>query len=487
MRVHKILGLCFLLGVSGASPFSSVEAAGPVMLKLLRVLKDRGSISQQEYDEMVAAVADESAASSQKTVVALPVVESKTNGSVTVPPKAAESAQGSVKSAAPLTTDSFSKILKSKWYERLGVKGYTQFRYTSILSQDGADLMVPNDRSVAENSSFYIRRARVVLSGDVSEHLLLYIQPDLNGSPTSGDFSVQLRDLYGDISFDTDKEYRIRIGQSKVPFGWSNLQSSANRAPLERPDAINSVAEGERDIGAFFYWAPDAIRKRYADLVKLGLKGSGDYGVLGLGANSGQGLNRLDFNGDPHFVARASYPFQLPNGQFFETGVQAYSGRFVTSSQAIGSGASAITPLARPDGTADQRAGVSAVWYPQPFGVEAEWNFGIGPELSSDRRTISAGSLNGGYVQLSYKDDNRLGAWFPFLRWQSYQGGRKFAINAPSERVNELDFGIEWAPWPAVEFTVQYTRTFERTNTKIAPYLNSESADRISVQAQINY
>ena len=130
---------------------------------------------------------------------------------------------------------------------------------------------------------------------------------------------------------------------------------------------------------------------------------------------------------------------------------------------------------------------MSAVWYPQPFGVEAEWNFGIGPELSSDRRTISAGSLNGGYVQLSYKDDNRLGAWFPFLRWQSYQGGRKFAINAPSERVNELDFGIEWAPWPAVEFTVQYTRTFERTNTKIAPYLNSESADRISVQAQINY
>ena len=127
---------------------------------------------------------------------------------------------------------------------------------------------------------------------------------------------MQLRDLYGDISFDTDKEYRIRIGQSKVPFGWSNLQSSANRAPLERPDAINSVAEGERDIGAFFYWAPDAIRKRYADLVKLGLKGSGDYGVLGLGAYSGQGLNRLDFNGDPHFVARASSPFQLPNGQF---------------------------------------------------------------------------------------------------------------------------------------------------------------------------
>jgi len=71
---------------------------------------------------------------------------------------------------------------------------------------------------------------------------------------------LQMRDLYGDIAVDKDKEFRFRVGQSKVPFGWVNLQSSQNRGPLERPDALNSAAEGERDVGVFFMWAEPAIQ-----------------------------------------------------------------------------------------------------------------------------------------------------------------------------------------------------------------------------------
>ena len=59
------------------------------------------------------------------------------------------------------------------------------------------------DRSVngvAEN--FSIRRNRLILSGDVSDHLGIYIQPDfaaaIPGSNTSV-FFAQLRDLYGDV------------------------------------------------------------------------------------------------------------------------------------------------------------------------------------------------------------------------------------------------------------------------------------------------
>jgi phosphate-selective porin len=40
------------------------------------------------------------------------------------------------------------------------------------------------------------------------------------------------------LSFDT-KKFRLRVGQSKVPFGFENLQSSQNRLTLDRNDALN--------------------------------------------------------------------------------------------------------------------------------------------------------------------------------------------------------------------------------------------------------
>ncbi|MBM3773272.1 MAG: hypothetical protein FJW27_18680 [Acidimicrobiia bacterium] len=55
-------------------------------------------------------------------------------------------------------------------------------------------------------------------------------------------------------SLDTQNAWRLRFGQSKVPFGSVNMQSSQNRAPLERPDALNSAVEGERDLGAALMW-----------------------------------------------------------------------------------------------------------------------------------------------------------------------------------------------------------------------------------------
>jgi hypothetical protein len=87
------------------------------------------------------------------------------------------------------------------------------------------------------------------------------------------------------LSFDT--KFRLRVGQSKVPFGFENLQSSQNRLTLDRNDALSAVAN-ERDLGAFFYWAPSKIRERFAMLVKDGYKGSGDYGVFAFGVYNGQ-------------------------------------------------------------------------------------------------------------------------------------------------------------------------------------------------------
>ncbi len=385
-------GIALVLLVTCGSPLhvrAEEQASDKGMQQLLQILHKRGSISDQEYEELRGLSKQPPASAAPAAAPAAAPVAAP----ATLPAAPAPAATGTEKHG-----EEKPKVEEAKkptpWYDKLGIRGYVQVRHHSILSQHDADLNVPADRSVSDTDTFLIRRGRVILFGDVSEHLYLYAQTDMNASPTSGDFSLQMRDLYADIAVDAAKEFRFRVGQSKIPFGWVNLQSSQNRAPVERPDAINSAAEGERDIGAFFYWAPAAIRARFRTLVSTGLRGSGDYGVFGFGAYSGQGPNRQDLNGDPHYVARLSYPFQLPNGQFVELGAQAYTGRFVVKTEAITLNKDTkITPDQRKDGIADERIGATFVWYPQPFGIEAEWNFGRGPQISDDYTHIQSRAL----------------------------------------------------------------------------------------------
>ena len=418
-----VVAAVLVLGTSRAS--LAGDASNDALLRLIRVLRDRGSITAQEYDDIrllaeAPAPAATGAAAAQDMTVRLAEQDKAI----------AEVKAATAGTPAPVV----SRALAGKWYERISLRGYTQFRESGTAGGEGAVLEVPNDRSVNPNESFIIRRGRFVFSGDISNHLSLYAQSDFNGSTGAADFSLQMRDLYGDIWLDRDKTWRVRLGQSKVPFGWVNLQSSQNRGPLERPDAINSAMEGERDLGATVMWASTTARRNFRDLVAEGLKGSGDYGVAAVGLYSGQGLNRSDQNGDPHVVARVSYPFKTAGGQFLEFGLQGYHGRFVTTTQSITADGATFTPTQAEAGALDQRLALTAIVYPQPFGVEAEWTFGEGPQLSDDLRSIQTRTLHGGYLQANYRLRNGAGTWFPFARWNYYDGARKFARNAPSTR-----------------------------------------------------
>jgi hypothetical protein len=377
------------------------------------------------------------------------------------------------------------------WYEKLRFRGYGQFRYTSLFDDDNSpDLYVPADKSASEAETFVLRRGRVVLQGDVSKRVAIYVQMDFAAGTGAPDYSLQMRDYYADIAFDDRGEFRIRPGVSKVPFGWVNMQSSSNRAPFERPDGINSAVEGERDFGAFFYWAPREIRDRFRELTATGLKGSGDYGVFGFGPYSGQGLNRSDKNGELHWVMRLNYPFKLDSGQFVELGVMGYHGRFVPKTSAIdltNSGTSADPLYSNPDGVRDERVGVTAVWYPQPIGLEAEWNWGRGPTLSDDGSSITSESLHGGYIQAAYRHFEDGKTFYPFVRWNYFDGGRKFGTNAPQAHVNEVDVGFEFSPERAVEVTLAFSHTFRRTNTRTAPYDDVQDEQRLGIQVQMNF
>jgi hypothetical protein len=162
------------------------------------------------------------------------------------------------------------------WYDKINARGYMQFRENNIVNTNSLYTCDQCDKSIGPDQGFFLRRMRLVLSGDISDRVSFYLQPDFASSSGSSQNYAQLRDGYFDVALDHEKTNRIRVGQSKIPYGFDDLQSSQNRLDLDRDDAINSAAPNERDIGVFYYWAPPNIRARFAELVSSGLKGSGD-------------------------------------------------------------------------------------------------------------------------------------------------------------------------------------------------------------------
>lgn len=479
-----------------------------------------------------------------------------------------------------------------QWYNRLSLRGYTQMRYNDILSggPNYNDISTYGDKSVsARANNFFVRRARVILSGDVSDHMYVYTQFDLASSP-SGTFSnvptispafastnastvyaqnslfyafnpymnkfspyganqigtyarnsgnfAQIRDLYADIYFDKEKEFRARPGYSKIPYGYENMQSSQNRLALDRADALNSATPDERDLGIFFYYTPKEMRHLFRDLVKNNLKGTGDYGMLAFGVYNGQGINQIELNRGTHLVARATYPYVFENGQVVEASIQGYTGRVVPYTGAIlpslgmGTNWAGLVPNAAMNnvivpyvngpgynglgswnwtywgsgynknpysttpyiangangGIQDSRVALTGVIYPQPFGIRSEWNWGVGPQLNETQTAITARKLNGGYVEVTYKYEDKdygLGTLFPFVKYEYYKGGLKSATNSPLDRENDWIAGIEYQPLPEVELTAQYQH-MNRTNTGAAPYRQFQ-ADLLRGQLQWNY
>ena len=376
---------------------------------------------------------------------------------------------------------------RRNWSDKLSIKGYMQFRHATFIDGEDVGYKLWSDGSVREdNANFLIRRARLIIAGKVGDHLGIYVQPDF---ASKGEHMGQLRDWYGDVFIDKQQIHRIRIGQSKVPYGFENMQSSSKRFAHDRNDALNSAVRDERDIGAFYYYTPVYIQDIFKEIDAKRLRGSGNYGMFAFGAYNGQGANKPELNDNAHVVSRFTYPIKLENGQFMEFGVQGYMGKykpFTGDATALGT--------VPGQGIEDERFGVSAIIYPQPFGLQAEWNWGNTPGFDRDTQTIMKKSLNGGYVQAMYMIDDliKTGDTFTtFAKWQYFDGYSKAEHNAPRNQVNDLELGTEW--YPAKELRIQTVLHFmNRQDLTIRDPKDARFAQRFSgtafkVQAQVNF
>lgn len=454
---------------------------------------------QRQIDELKAMVSALQSAQAQSTPVPASADIVQTPASPTIAETSFPTAPANATAAGlPTPTEDIqlasTEASKPKaWYEKLRLRGYTQLRYSQIVTGDAtapagiSRLRTIHDSAVRDDSTFSFRRLRMILQGDLNDHVSLYFQPDFVATVSNQSVgerregTVSLRDMYADVFPFDDKSFRIRLGQSKVPYGWENMQSSSNRLALDRTDGINTAAAGERDLGIVAYYTPPKVQAIWDRLAADGQKLFGNYGAFGVGAFNGQGLNRTEADDNVMLVGLATWPFELDGlgleGQVFEIGGSVMRNRIRPEIRSGG---------LSPGSFKDNRTLVHAILYPQPVGVQAEWNWGTGPEFIPATGRIEERPITGGYVQLMGKiDRSPIGPFYPFARWQYYRGGFKAAVNAPRLETEELELGFEFQLDPSLEITTTYGWASRKEADERR--FGQAEGQVVRVQAQWNY
>ncbi len=356
-----------------------------------------------------------------------------------------------------------------RWYERLSMYGYGMLRFNRAGGPNG-QLRTYHDASVGDKNSgaqpgFFFRRIRWVVTGQVSDHVSVFFQPDLASNISGNTHALSMRDAYGDWNFDKNKEFRLRVGLQRVPCSFDNYQASRVRMAIDRADATNSCAQSERDMGVSFMWTPKIAQARYKQMLDY-MYGPGDYGVFGIMAYNGQGLNAQEANDDKHVGMRLSWPFELPGGRLMEVGANAMRGSFVVNNGTAPTAGTSTTLYSRNESGStgsrsyrDERVNFYVYYPPQPWGFIAEYVAGHGPKRGNDG-TVRTSALYGGYFQGHYQwKYSNVGLANFYGRWQEYHGGLKFQAGAPDNEMKEVELGIAWQPDPQWEFTAAYTFT----------------------------
>lgn len=340
-----------------------------------------------------------------------------------------------------------------RWYERIRISGYTQFRYAAGASDGKFTIPLGDSTATSQPREFYFRRIRLVFQGQISERLAFYLQGAFEGDQsTQNMFNKEIIDAYADYYLTKDKVHRLRFGQHRAPNAFDTYRSSTNRQELDRHESVQSGAPGERDLGIAYYWSPKIAQERFTQLAAYH-NGPGDYGVFGLMVYNGQGRNKAELNGDKHIGVRLAYPFELPNGRLLETGIMAFRGVYSVSGAGSPTSTTASARcqqgLNRQGGcdTTDERI-TAYVWTPpQPWGLLAEGTIGKNAKRNETTNIIEARPLIGGYVQgyytWSYSD---VGMLTPYIRYGEYYGGIKSINGAPDGQSRTWNFGLVWEP-----------------------------------------
>lgn len=210
-------------------------------------------------------------------------------------------------------------------YPNVKVTGRLQEQFYYFGNEDYAATTGPQ-------SNFFTRRARIEARGNISENVVVYIQPSFEGGRnlsnvattctssavpvgggtptitcrTTGRSGLRLRDAWIDVRFTKEGNpgaFYLRAGQEKRPYSRYELTSSNNLPSIERGAGQGLLARGSNDLfaGAGFLSHDVGASLRYeyklSDLQLITVK---------FGAYNGQGESLNDVNNKKSFGARAT-------------------------------------------------------------------------------------------------------------------------------------------------------------------------------------
>jgi hypothetical protein len=210
-------------------------------------------------------------------------------------------------------------------YPNVKVTGRLQEQFYYFGNEDYASAVGPQ-------SNVFTRRARIEARGNISENVVVYIQPSFEGGRTlsgvttsctssavpagggtpiitcrtSGRSGLRLRDAWIDVRFTKEGSpgtFYLRAGQEKRPYSRYELVSSTNLPSIERGAGQGLLARASNDLfaGAGFISHDVGASLRYEyklnDLQMVTVK---------VGAYNGQGESVNDVNDKKSFGARAT-------------------------------------------------------------------------------------------------------------------------------------------------------------------------------------
>ena len=213
--IRFIYGLALAGGL--AMPVAQAYEANGAMLELIKILRDKGSITAQEYELLRnAARADAEKASAETTDAA---------------PGAAVNA--AAKTRPRITTKGKLEFKDKEHKFRIGGRGQHD---VTLVGNDGA--------SDVGSSEQQFRRARIYLSGTSWQHWDWKLQFDLEDADDSG---MSIEDAY--IKYRGWQPASITIGQRKAPFSLNELTSSKYITFIERAAPANLFTSESIGIG----------------------------------------------------------------------------------------------------------------------------------------------------------------------------------------------------------------------------------------------
>ena len=181
----------------------------------------------------------------------------------------------------------------------------------------------PYAATTGPKDNFFTRRARIEARGQISENVVVYIQPSFEGGRnlsnvvttctgtplvcrTTGRSGLRLRDAWIDVRFSPEASkgaLYLRAGQEKRPYSRYELTSSNNLPSIERGAGQGLVARASNDLfaanGFLSHDVGASLRYEYKlDDTRLV--------TLKVGAYNGQGESLNDVNNKKSFGARAT-------------------------------------------------------------------------------------------------------------------------------------------------------------------------------------